>query len=123
MLSKCAKSQYFLLAFLPVTLNSESLRQRDPVPLRYWPAPLYWQAGMAPAERAINPTAAAASLPPGANPLVFVAMTPCRVADTPSSQGFPRPSERRVCGGRQPDIPDANEHNLLHTRRCPSLFA
>jgi hypothetical protein len=83
------KSQYFLLVFLAVALNAQSVRPRDPVQLRYWPAPLYWQSGTAPAGRAANVVADAVNFPSGANPLVFVAMTPCRVVDTRASQGFP----------------------------------
>lgn len=80
-----SKWHYFLLAALPAALNAQSLRPRDPVPLRNWPAPLYWQAGTTPSERA------SATLPANATPLVFVAMTPCRVADTRTSQGFAAP--------------------------------
>jgi Chaperone of endosialidase len=78
------KWHYFLLAGLPAALNAQMLRPRDPIPLRNWPAPLYWQAST-PSERA------AAALPGSATPLVFVAMTPCRVADTRASQGFSAP--------------------------------
>jgi hypothetical protein len=85
------KPLYFLVALLPVVLTAQAVRQHDPVPLHYWPAPLYWQAGTAPSERAVNLTAAAATLPSGANPLVFVAMTPCRVVDTRAGQGFSGP--------------------------------
>jgi Chaperone of endosialidase len=71
----------FFVAAMPVMLTSQVRRNPDAVALRYWPAPLYWQ-----------PQAAqAANLPAGANPLVFVGMTPCRIADTRASQGFPSP--------------------------------
>jgi hypothetical protein len=53
----------------------------DKVPLRHWPAPLYWQPGLA----ALGPLATAPSDP---NPLTFIAMTPCRVVDTRTGFGF-----------------------------------
>ena len=75
---------YLVAAALPAALNAQSERLRDPILLRYWQAPLYWQAERTPSE-----AQAAADPPAGANPLVFVAMTPCRVVDTRASQGFP----------------------------------
>ncbi|HEY6346266.1 MAG TPA: tail fiber domain-containing protein [Bryobacteraceae bacterium] len=68
-------------AMVPTLLTGQATRNPDPVMLKHWAAPLYWQ----PQAR----EAAAASLPANANPLVFVAMTPCRVIDTRASQGFP----------------------------------
>lgn len=62
-----------LLAMMPILGVAQAAPSSDPVVLKHWAAPLYWQ-----------PRAAGA-----ANPLVFVAMTPCRVADTRASQGFP----------------------------------
>src|SRR5262249_27017966 len=47
-------------------------------------APLYWQPQA-------TDLAAALTLPASANPLLFVAMTPCRVVDTRASQGFSSP--------------------------------
>jgi Chaperone of endosialidase len=79
------KRHFFMLAALPGALNAQSPRPRDPVPLRNWPAPLYWQPATTPTERA------SVTLPASATPLVFVAMTPCRVADTRASQGFSAP--------------------------------
>jgi hypothetical protein len=71
---------------------------RDVVPLKNWPAPLYWQPAPSESEAAAqNADAAASALtvrPLAATPvgsLVFVAMTPCRVVDTRASQGFPSP--------------------------------
>ena len=71
-------------------------RQKDPIPLKAWPAPLYWQPTSA--ERAtIRNGAASSPLPSNSRssaafdpiePLVFVALTPCRVVDTRSSSGF-----------------------------------
>jgi len=65
---------------------------RDVAPLKYWPAPLYWQPGQS--QTPIRPEAAAVAqagaLPAQtpANSLVFVGMTPCRIADTRSGFGF-----------------------------------
>lgn len=69
------------LAVTPAMLTAQ-VRRTDPVMLKNWPSPIYWQA----------PTAEAVpSLPATAVPLVFVAMTPCRVVDTRASQAFPAP--------------------------------
>src|ERR1035437_3997532 len=72
-----------LLVVLPVLLNAQLARQHDPVALKHWLAPLYWQSTQASAEEhAVAPAASATGLPASANPLVFVAMPPCRVVDT-----------------------------------------
>ena len=64
---------------------------RQPVALKHWPAPLYWQPTPSLAnngEHAVAMPSPNASLPQNANALVFVAMPPCRVVDTrTSSQG------------------------------------
>src|SRR5690242_8275982 len=74
-----------LLLVLPMLLCAQLGRQRERVPLKNWPAPLYWQ----PAPTSIESGAVApvpnASLSATANPLVFVAMPPCRIVDTRSS--------------------------------------
>jgi len=58
-----------LLAMTPILGMAQVGPQSDPVVLKPWAAPLYWQ-----------PRAAGAGSPAlGPNPLVFVAMTPCRV--------------------------------------------
>src|ERR1035437_642319 len=72
-----------LLVVLPVLLNAQLARQHDPVALKHWLAPLYWQPTQASAEEhTVAPAANATGLPASANPLVFVAMPPCRVVDT-----------------------------------------
>jgi hypothetical protein len=71
-----------LVAVIPMILTAQMRRSPDPVALKYWAAPLYWQPRSA---------EATVSLPANANPLVFVAMTPCRIADTRASQNFPAP--------------------------------
>src|SRR5262249_13538852 len=64
--------------------------QRDIVPLKPWPAPLFWQPSQAESPVfASKPDAdnfSGATIP--ANALVFVGMTPCRVVDTRSTSGF-----------------------------------
>jgi Chaperone of endosialidase len=62
-------------------MTAQVRRTPDTVLLKHWPSPLYWQPQ--------NAQATAADPPP--NPLVLVAMTPCRVVDTRASQGFPAP--------------------------------
>jgi endosialidase-like protein len=86
MTSRCIS----LLALLPLALTAQVLR--DAVPLKNWPAPLYWQPSQAETEAAAGADSAfrpLAATPVGS--LVFVAMTPCRVVDTRASQGFPSP--------------------------------
>jgi hypothetical protein len=78
-----------LLIAMPVLMTAQPARYRDPVMLKSWAAPLYWQP--AEAERALSatPRVATANSPMGSSALVFVAMTPCRIADTRASQNFP----------------------------------
>ena len=70
-----------VLAIVPTLLSSQPLR--DNVPLRHWPAPLYWQPDQALAE--FRPLATTPTTP---NPLTFIGMTPCRVVDTRTGSGF-----------------------------------
>src|ERR1022692_686856 len=75
-----------LLAFLSIVLCGQGVRQHDPVALKHWAAPLYWQPTQPSIEEhAVAPAAGTTGLPANANPLVFVAMTPCRVVDTRTS--------------------------------------
>jgi hypothetical protein len=72
-----------LLGVLPLLLNAQLVRRHDPVALKHWLAPLYWQPTPASAEEHAAASAAnTTGLPANANPLVFVAMPPCRVVDT-----------------------------------------
>jgi hypothetical protein len=68
-----------LLAMMPIPGIAQVRQNPDPVVLKHWAAPLYWQPR----------AAGAGSQPLDPNPLVFVALTPCRVVDTRASQGFP----------------------------------
>jgi hypothetical protein len=67
------------LFMIPILGIAQVRPSSDPVVLKHWAAPLYWQPRAASAgSQALDP-----------NPLVFVAMTPCRVVDTRGSQGLP----------------------------------
>lgn len=78
-----------LLSAIPVVLTAQPMQYRDPVTLKPWAAPLYWQPAQAnEVEHSLFVPAATSSLPSGVNALVFVAMTPCRVVDTRAGQGF-----------------------------------
>jgi hypothetical protein len=68
-----------LMAVAPMLLSAQPLR--DAVPLRHWPAPLYWQPDLV----GLRPLATAPTDP---NPLTFIGMTPCRVVDTRTGSGF-----------------------------------
>src|SRR5215469_8126691 len=83
-----ANSLYQTIAFLTLVasmLTAQMKPNQDPVVLKHWTAPPYWHlsesekdaAGLTP--RAQDPTSS----------LVFVGITPCRVVDTRSGQGFP----------------------------------
>jgi endosialidase-like protein len=78
-----------LLTLLPVTVMAQV--QRDAIPLKPWPAPLYWQPTEAENQIAARPATfgneVAEDTRP-ANSLVFVGMTPCRVVDTRNGSGF-----------------------------------
>src|SRR5260370_41612668 len=86
------------LLLLPMALPAQqSGREHNVAPLKQWAAPLYWQPTSAEARANVNEPATgnaagilATSAPPpnGTSALVFVAMTPCRLADTRTGQGF-----------------------------------
>src|SRR6478609_5429508 len=75
-----------LLTLLPLTVFAQV--QRDIIPLNPWASPLYWQPTQAESQAAAKPDTFGAvssdtilaATPVGS--LVFVAMTPCRIADT-----------------------------------------
>src|SRR5258708_4171744 len=76
-----------IVVLLPATLLGQAT---DVVTLKNWAAPLFWQPS--PAETEAAAFRAGVPLPRAqapVNSLVFVGMTPCRVVDTRSSQGFP----------------------------------
>jgi trimeric autotransporter adhesin len=77
------------LFLIPLTVLAQV--QNDAVPLRPWPAPLYWQPTQAENQIAAMPATfgnAVAEDTRPANSLVFVGMTPCRVVDTRTGSGF-----------------------------------
>jgi hypothetical protein len=75
------------LALVPISAIAQ--RQSDAVPLRTWAAPLFWQPGLSEfsAEQP-NKLSNGADATTPANALVFVAMTPCRIADTRNGSPF-----------------------------------
>ena len=82
-----------LILASPIMLLAQA--PRDVVPLKYWPAPLYWQPTQAErlvaAKSELFSVASPQAAPPttaSANALVFVAMTPCRLVDTRAGFGF-----------------------------------
>jgi endosialidase-like protein len=72
-----------ILLMIPFTLLAQTSTD---VPLRPWPAPLFWQPTSAETQPAVAADQVNATTP--ANSLVFVGMTPCRVADTRNGSGF-----------------------------------
>ena len=81
-----------LTAIVSLVLSAQVGRQRDPLPLKHWAAPLYWQPTQIPAPGQAVVATSADPTPTAfcaiANPLVFVAMLPCRVVDTRMGDGF-----------------------------------
>jgi len=79
------------LVLMPFVLTAQ-IRQLDVVPLKHWAAPPYWQLSQSERDASDARLDTAGALAPNAqspaNSLVFVGMTPCRVADTRSGQGF-----------------------------------
>src|SRR5262245_46567792 len=83
---------FLFLTVLPLTGMAQL--QRDLVPLKPWPAPLFWQpteadGPMTAARLHVAEDQIQATTP--ANSLVFVGMTPCRVLDTRNGSGFTGP--------------------------------
>jgi hypothetical protein len=70
-------------------LSAQEAREHDSLLLKISSAPLYWQATHAAEDVRATATAATSIFPLGSNALVFVGMTPCRVVDTRTTQGFP----------------------------------
>jgi hypothetical protein len=70
-------------------VRAESVEQE--VPLRQWSAPLFWKPSVSAADqnaRGTNRTAVAAVPSSASLPMPFVAVVPCRVADTRAAAGF-----------------------------------
>src|ERR1051326_3146226 len=81
----------FLLILMPTVLGAQTAREHDSIPLKHWPAPLYWQPTHAEAHANAQQPDAGTPSPEAqapANSLVFVGITPCRVVDTRNGQGF-----------------------------------
>jgi hypothetical protein len=86
-----------LMIAIPAVLTAQLARDHDPATLKNWAAPLYWQPTRAQEASSATPLAATANLPLGTNALVFVAMTPCRIA----ARDFRAPLGRRAWSGAQ----------------------
>jgi hypothetical protein len=90
-ISMRSKSFLYVL-LLPLAMAAQT--SREVAPLKYWPAPLYWQPTAEERSLAAKPEISgnAADATPLAqtpvNSLVFVGMTPCRLVDTRSAAGF-----------------------------------
>jgi len=82
-----ARTVAFLIV-IPLALTAQLQQRPDRPMLQNWAAPLYWQPTQAEREASSAQAATPATLALGTNALVFVAMTPCRIADTIASQGF-----------------------------------
>ena len=82
----------FLL--MSAALTAQTVSNHDVVPLKPWPVPLYWQPTYVERQVAAMSTNslllsnAVSDATSSVNPLTFVAITPCRVVDTRSSQPF-----------------------------------
>jgi hypothetical protein len=85
-----------LRGFMALWLNAMAIaqigpRDREPVPLKNWPVPLYWQSPVAEARANAEPDAAGLAGPTAQaaqRTLMFVGLTPCRMVDTRTGQGF-----------------------------------
>ncbi len=77
-----------LLVFASATLTAQVARQENAVPLKNWPAPLYWHPN--PVEReGAAPQLQFSSNAVSNNALTLIAITPCRLVDTRgASAGF-----------------------------------
>jgi hypothetical protein len=67
-----------LLALVPLALAAAVPSKTDAVPLKHWAAPLYYQS--------VHTDAASVT---STTPLTFVAIPPCRLADTRVQSGYP----------------------------------
>ncbi len=78
-----------LTAVGSLVLSAQGGGPRDPLALKHWAAPLYWQPTRipAPGQAVVATPADATALSPTA-PLVFVAILPCRIVDTRTGNGF-----------------------------------
>jgi len=79
-----------LTAVVSLVLSAQVGRQRDPLPLKHWAAPLYWKQTEipAPGQAVVATSSDATGFSASVNPLVFVAMLPCRLVDTRTGNGF-----------------------------------
>ena len=107
----------FVFASLPLPVVAQAAASHE-IPLKNWPAPLYWQPTKAemhdPVLQGDATLSPLASLP--TSTLVFVGITPCRVVDTRVASfgtSFGPPS---LVGGVKRTFP------ILATTTCPLAF-
>jgi hypothetical protein len=109
---------------LAFTLTPVYAQQPQPLnpPLKNWASPLYWAPTLREAEqqqieqRIAHPDAsssaiAQASIFTAPGPMTFIAITPCRIMDTRSSQGFTGafgPPSLSAYGTRQVPVPSSS---------------
>lgn len=72
---------FSILVLVHMALSAQVSREHETIPLKHWPAPLYWQALQPQQDRTVTSAVVPAFL-------VFVAMTPCRLVDTRQGSGF-----------------------------------
>src|SRR5580700_4194367 len=78
-----------LVPILLATGLTAQMSRRHDVVLKNWAAPLYWQPSQTEAQAGMKPELQPGQSQAASGPLVFVAITPCRVVDTRASSGFP----------------------------------
>jgi hypothetical protein len=80
--------QPVVVLFIGGLIAFNLLAQDQVIPIRNWPAPLYWQPPLSEEEKAAKAAEPEPRLAgPITPPLVFVGLTPCRVMDTRVGQG------------------------------------
>jgi hypothetical protein len=84
------RGRFLTVVFLAlVPMSAIAQRQSDAVPLNTWAAPLFFQPGLSEfSGEQPNKLSNGADATTPANALVFVAMTPCRIADTRNGSPF-----------------------------------
>jgi hypothetical protein len=112
-------------AFAPIAQQSLYAQQLQPLnpPLRNWASPLYWAPTPAELEqhrieqRIAHPDVSSSSIAQAASvftapgPMTFIALTPCRIMDTRSSQPFTGafgPPSLTAYGTRQVPVPSSS---------------
>ena len=77
---------FAICVFLPAMMFAQAVK--DVAPLKYWPAPLYWQPNHEESKLAQSRAVSTADVGALSTGGVFLATTPCRVVDTRAGFGF-----------------------------------